>query len=196
MSKKIIIVFIILVVGGYFILEGSNIISQLIPTQSHEENVEQTRSLPQVDRRGQRYQTDADGNEIKLPNEPLTLEELSEATPVSGMLDFNDARRFDSIEEIGEIRFTMTVGEVYTIQKYWEYSYHGIGTQSGHTGGRIHIKDSSDPEINKGAQPAFLLQVGNFVSIGFVNVEGRHYSVTILEIKPTVLKLRIEEIKD
>ena len=172
-SKKIIIVFVLLLAGGYYLLEGSDILSPVTPIQTPPRKFQ-----------------------AKDPNEQVTLEEPSEATPASGILDFNEARRFDSIEEIGEIRFTMTVGEVYIIQQYYEYSYEGIGTQFGVTGGKIHLKDSSDPEINKGAQPLFLGQVGNPLGIGFVNVEGRHYSVTILEIQPTVLKLRIEEIKD
>jgi len=169
MSKKIIIVISVILFGGYFLFEGTDILTPntQIQTQS-------PRTLKKRD-----------------THERATIEEPSESTTESGTLDFNEAHRFNSIEEIGEIRFTMTVGKVYRMQTN-EYSYHGIGTSSGHTGGKVHIKHTSDPEYT--TESKFLVQVGYPFAIG--SAEGRNYLVTPIEVGSTVLKLRIEDITD
>lgn len=123
------------------------------------------------------------------------IEEPSEPTTESGTLDFNEVHRFDSIEEIGKIRFTMTVGKVYRMGNHNEYSYHGIVTSYSHTGGAVHVKDTSDPEYS--TECKYLFMVGDGFSIWFLPVgEGRSYSVRVIEVGPLVLKLRIEDIKD
>lgn len=169
MSKKILIVFAVLLLGGYYVLEGTGILTPKTEIQTQPPRTLQERNS----------------------TEEVYIGEHSESTPESGILDFNEVQRFDSIEEIGEIRFTMKVGEVYRMQTD-EYSYHGIGTSSGHTGGKVHVNHTSDPEYT--TESKFLVQVGYPFAIG--SAKGRTYLVTPIEIGPTILKLRIEEIKD
>lgn len=132
-------------------------------------------------------------------HERVTIEEPSEPTTESGILDFSEVHRFSSIEEIGKIRFTMTVGKVYVAREAQEtcqqYSYHGIVTSLGHTGGAVHIKNICDPEFT--TESKFLVQVGGVFIIGFTPTgEGRLYMVRVLEVNPTTLKLRIEDITE
>lgn len=178
MSKKIIIIIAVLLLGGYYALDSQYILTPKTEILTQPPRVLQERNSSE---------------EVYIGE--INTGEQAGSTSVSGVLDFNEVYRFNSTEEIGEIRFTMTVGRRYTIQQNYEYSYHGIGTSSGHTGGKVHMKDSSDPEFT--TESKFLLQVGNQFAIGFVApVEGRHFWVTVIEVGPTVLKLRIEEIND
>ncbi len=172
MVKKFIIVVAVLLLGGCFLFGGTDILTPKPQAQT------QPPRLLERD-----------------VHERVTIEESSEPTTESGILDFSEAHRFDSVEEIGKIRFTMTVGKVYKMGNHNEYSYHGIKTQYSHTGGAVHVRDTSDPEYS--TECKYLLMVGDGLPIWFLPVgEGRSYSVRVLEVGPTVLKLRIEEIKD
>lgn len=172
MGKEIIIVVAVLLLGGCFLFGGTDILTPKPQAQT------QPPRLLERD-----------------VHERVTIEESSEPTTESGILDFSEAHRFDSVEEIGKIRFTMTVGKVYKMGNHNEYSYHGIKTQYSHTGGAVHVTDTSDPEYT--IVHRYLFMVGQGFSIWFLPVgEGRYYTVTVIEFGPRVLKLRIEDIMD
>lgn len=171
MKKIGIIVIAVLLLGGYFLFEGTDILTP--KPQAQPPRVLKKRDV----------------------HERVTIEEPSEPTTESGILDFNEVHRFSSIEEIGKIRFIMTVGKVYRMGDHNEYSYHGIKTQYSHTGGAVHVTDTSDPEYT--IVHRYLFMVGQGFSIWFLPVgEGRSYSVRVIEVNPTTLKLRIEDITD
>ena len=126
--------------------------------------------------------------EPRIPGTSEPIESSSNPpSTVSDILDFEEVHRFNSIEEIGKIRFTMTVGKVYRIQTRLVYHYQGFG--------KILVKDYDDPEYTK--EYRYIVQVGYPWSIGgHTPLKGRHYSVIPIEVGPTVLKLRIEDIKE
>jgi len=174
MVKKIMIVIVILLGAGVFLLNDLNFNQ---PSSSQPPRVLEERTSP-------------------LPQEKSSAESISPSIPSStdsNILDFQEVHRFNFVEEIGKIRFTMTVGRVYKMGKHNEYSYHGIKTQYSHTGGAVHVTDTSDPEFT--IVHRYLFMVGQGFSIWFLPVgEGRYYMVTVLEVGPLVLKLRIEDI--
>ena len=176
MSKKIMVVVFILLGAGVFLLKDLNFNQ---PSSSQTPRVLEERTSP-------------------LPQEKSSDEPISPSIPSStdsNILDFQEVHRFNSVEEIGKIRFTMTVGRVYKMGKHNEYSYHGIKTQYSHTGGAVHVTDTSDPEFN--IVHRYLFLVGQGFSIWSRPVgEGRDYTVTVIEFGPRVLKLRIEDIID
>ena len=174
MSKKILIVIAVLLLGGYYFLDSRYVLTPKTEIQTQPPRVLQERNSSE---------------EVYIGE--VNTGETAGSTQESGILDFNEVYRFDTIEEIGAIRFTMTFGKAYKMDSR-EFSYRGIGHQGGETGALIWINDLSDPEINKGPQPAWLVQVGGTFPLGYY--ENRTYWVTVLEHKSLVLKLRVEEI--
>lgn len=168
MSKKIILVIAVLLLGGYYIIEGMDIL-----TPETEIQTQPPRTLQERD-----------------PNETIPLEESS-SDPIrgSGILDFNELSRFDSVEEIGDYRFEMRVGEVYRLQ---EMEYHYLGN------GRMLAKSFSDPEFV--TEYRWMLVVGYpapyFGVLGYDEEgkakPGRGYGSTVIKAESKMALLRIE----
>lgn len=183
MSKKIIL--LICVVIGIVVLVGikPNLYSPFIPDRIPDsDNVRP----PKIIERPNEGTISYDGGKTWVPvnrDEPVEPVE-----PQDELLDFNEVIRFTTLEEIGDIRFLMSID-----RQYGEYTYHGTVSQDGYVVGEIHEIDSSEIEYEKISEFGIILG-GNWPFRFHFDGYDILYRAEAIEVDSDFLKLRVQDI--